>query len=279
MDGVACPELPTKADVLPPMLLDSMMLKMGNMANFPQITFDFDLYAYLAGLVHEWDVEDVDGVGCPELSTGETFHELIPWNSIVFLQDANGQTPIENPDATYMEPTLVENALLWVWDGVSEPMLVNSWLIQNGYGVYSAETTPPEWKARFELNDQTARHNRKGVWGECNEPEPMLAAFEPTFEPPPSTIVASVGGNWSKSANIDVPADGTYGVTVACPGPSCYIEVKTLQHLATGQEFPELYFLLFGPDQYYTEMYLPAGTYLLQVEGVGGWRFTVDGLQ
>jgi hypothetical protein len=253
-DGVACNELPTKADILPPFLLNTMMLEMGGTRQLPQIVFSHDFVAFLGGVVEQRYVDEVAGVVCSELSTGEALNDLIPPGSVVFLQDAGGNVPHLSPDATFMEPNVVSNALLWVWDGVSEPTLVNSWQIQNGYGVYSAETTPPEWKARFELNDQTARHNKKGVWGECNEPAPMLAAFEPTFEPPPSTIIASVGGDWSKSENFVVPADGIYAVTVGCPGPSCYIEVKTLQHLATGQEFPDLYFLLFGPDQYYTEM-------------------------
>lgn len=276
-DGIACNELPAKADILPPFLLkNTMMLKMGGARQLPQIVFNHDFVAFLGGILEQRDVADVAGVVCPELSTGEALSKLIPPGSAVFLQDSGGNVPILSQDATYMEPNVVSNALLWVWDGGSEPTLVNSWLIQNGYGVYSPETTPPDLKARFELNDQTARHNRKGVWGECNPPEPMLATFAPSFEPPAPTIVASVRGDWPKSANITVPQDGTYVVDVACPGPSCYIEVKTLRHLATGQEFPELYFLMFGPDSYSTMIYLPAGTYLLQVDGVGGWRVTVD---
>lgn len=157
-----------------------MMVEMRHSANFPQISFDFKLDAYLAGFVHEWDVEDVDGAKCPGLSSGETLHDLIPSGSVVFLQDATGRAPQEDPDATYMNPTWVSNALLWVWDGESEPVNVNDQLLRSGYGVYSEADTPAEWRAKFKLAGKTAQAGGVGIWGESGPPAgPTCRALPP----------------------------------------------------------------------------------------------------
>jgi hypothetical protein len=271
-DGVACPGLPARPEILE----ESQRARGHFDPGFEYIGIEASGYSAwyevkLAGVsLDERANDDAHDAECADLVSNEAIASLFALPDGVarqyYLESATSD-PLPAGDD---EGRFAVTATAWtVVDDPSAPVLINTWLVRNGLAFVDSDTVRGALERGLEEAQASAIDEGLGVWGACTLPDALTAH---AAEQPGRVLQES--GSGDHVVTFAIATDGTYLVTLdVAGGPSVFVAVDV--YTMAGEWLPALSITTAERGEFTAAAYLAPGEYYAQVKAVGEWRLTI----
>lgn len=273
-DGVACPDLPERPEIL------DGAVPMGGHVEIKSEALAIDGCGVAACYEVHFAGTSLDpkasalgaDASCPELLTEVFFADQLDSKTenarrYYLLPIDNEEFPPETGDSG----TLTVNARAWtILDDPAHPVLVNWWLVRNGLAFFDAKTINGETETEIQEAEAAAKKEGIGVWGDCEAPSSLIPD-----QPTPTGRLFQESGTGDQIVRFTVTAEGTYAFTLNTGGGE-YIFVSLDVYSLDGTWHPEFGIIASEGGSFSSAGYLPVGEYYVQITATGLWEVSAE---